>query len=405
MTLLDNCIKEIREGPWKLLQLRGNLISRQDVNGDDVDFLTSTESLHLLLRAVFEWTRAGWCHGHIRRRLSRKAELSLFFPDGSERLKLDLWLSLPQLDGVRILTLEDCSEQLSGTGLQRLPMRLEVALYIQHLLAKKKDLRKDKYRRALEEYRQQCPEFANALKGVEELGFISEEAREQSRSILQENFPHPAPGKRSLLRLYEEGFLSFPRSLKAVCVMGCDGAGKTSLAKSLWKSSERYPRIFTGKHLYRKSLLYKLAVIFIRPLTFQSRERFDELLAPLAYLRACLGLRIKLLLRWRQGVTLIDRGLLDFLYLDRKTNRPRFSRLFFLSRLCGKRVPVIHVMADYAAIKQRKDEVSQAGHECYDRDMWRTHALRCPTNYLSFNNADSIENSSQALDQILGQLS
>ena len=402
--MLEKCIKGIKEGPWTLLQLRGNLISSEDVNGDDVDFLTSTESLHLLLEAVFEWTRAGWCHGHVRRRLSRKVELSLFTPDGTGCLKLDLWIFLPQLEGGRTLTLDDCHEFLSGTGIQRLPLRLEVALYLQHLLAKKKNLREKKYRRALVDYQRRCPEFAGGLASAEKQGTISREVRLQSREALQEAFQNPSPGKKSLLRLYEEGLLSFPRNAKAYCVMGCDGAGKTTLARSLRKSGQQYARVFTGKHLYRKSLLHKLAVIFIRPLTFQSRERFDEIFAPLAYLRACLGLRMKLL-RWRQGITLIDRGLLDFLYLDRKTDDPRFSRLFFLSRLCGKRVPVIHVIADYAAISQRKDEVSEAGHECYDRDMWNAHATRCPTNYLTFNNTESIEDSARTLDQVLRGLS
>jgi hypothetical protein len=404
MALLDNCIRGIKEGPWTLLQLRGDLISSKDVNGDDVDFLTSPESLDLLLKSVFEWTKNGWCHGHVRRRLNRKAELCLFSPEGSACLKLDLWLRLPQLDEGRTLTLENCVGLLSGTGIQRLPLKLEVALYLQHLLAKKKDLREDKYRKSLANYRQRCPEFALELESVEELGIIPGEVKEHSAEILREAFGESPTGKTPLLGIYEEGFLSYPRTVKAISVMGCDGAGKTSLSWSLTELEKRYARVFTGKHLYRKSWLYKLAVIFIRPFTFQSRERFDELFAPLVYLRACLGLRIKLL-RWKRGITLIDRGLLDFMYLNRKSDRPGFSRLFFLSRLCGKRIPVVHVMADYAAIRQRKDEVSEKGHECYDKDMWQAHALRCPTDYLAFNNTGSLKNSSLALDQVLRKLS
>ena len=404
MALLDNCIKEIKEGPWTLLQLRGDLISGKDVNGDDVDFLTSPESLYLLLKSVFEWTRNGWCHGHVRRRLNRKTELSLFSPEGSACLRLDLWLSLPQLDGGRTLTLEDCGGLYTGTGIQRLPLKVEVALYLQHLLAKKKDLGEEKYRRSLANYRRRCPEFEAGLESIEELGIIPEEVEGHSAAILRETFAKPLARKTPLLGLYEEGFLSFPRPVKAISVMGCDGAGKTSLSRSVTEAGKRYARVFTGKHLYRKSWLYKLAVIFIRPLTFQSRERFDELFAPLVYLRACLGLRIKLL-RWQHGITLIDRGLLDFMYLNRKSDRPGFSRLFFLSRLCGKRVPVVHIVADYAAIRQRKDEVSEEGHGCYDKDMWQAHALRCPTDYLTFNNTGSLENSSPALDQILQELS
>ena len=52
-------------------------------------------------------------------------------------------------------------------------------------------------------------------------------------------------------------------------------------------------------------------------------------MAPLVYLRGSLGLRLKLL-NASQRILLIDRSLVDFLMIDRKTDHPRFSRCLWL---------------------------------------------------------------------------
>jgi thymidylate kinase len=186
--------------------------------------------------------------------------------------------------------------------------------------------------------------------------------------------------------------------------MGCDGSGKTTLASAIAASHADIEGVLTGKHLYRKSWLYKLLVIFVRPLLLQDREHFDETFAPVAYLRACIGLRLKLWRRTR-GVLLMDRSLADFLYVGRKTESPQFCRSLWLSRVIGRRIPVVHFILPFERVRERKQEMTRAGHAAYDAAMFRHFTQRAPTDYVAFNNAGAVTPGAEALGRILQRLS
>jgi hypothetical protein len=189
-----------------------------------------------------------------------------------------------------------------------------------------------------------------------------------------------------------------------VTVMGCDGCGKTSLCRRLASRRADIRGVYTGKHLYRKSLVYKLLVIFVRPLLFQGREKFDDALAPLAYLLACLRLQAKLLLP-RTGMVLIDRSLMDVLFLERKSDAPRFSAWRWLACLFGTRLPHIHFLVPFACLQERKLEVTRAGQMIYDTEVFRHFSRRTPTDYVVFDNRGALDDSAEALGRIVDWLS
>ena len=191
-----------------------------------------------------------------------------------------------------------------------------------------------------------------------------------------------------------------PRRSGLASIMGCDGVGKTTLIRELPSHLDKKVKTITGKHLYRKSILFKLAVIFIRPLLFQSRERFDESLAPLVYIRAAIGLRLKSLLN-RSRFCLVDRSIVDFLVLDRKTDNPRFSRFRRLTTVLGFRILNVHCMVDWNTVVQRKQEVTETGYAVYNMKMFRHFSRQTPTDYLLFNNDGGIEDSAAALARCL----
>ena len=183
-------------------------------------------------------------------------------------------------------------------------------------------------------------------------------------------------------------------------IMGCDGCGKTSLSRRLAADRPDIHSVYTGKHLYRKWLGYKLLVIFVRPLLCQGRETFDDTFAPLVYLLACLRLQLKLLLP-RRGLVLIDRSLMDFLLLARKTDAPRFSSCRWLAGLFGTRLPHVHLIVPFPCLQARKLEMTRAGHACYDTLMFHYLSRRIPTDYTVFDNRGTEETSAGALGRIL----
>jgi len=414
---LEKCIAELHAGDWQFIQLRGTTFDASCVDSDeDVDLLGSRESVEALLTTVFQWVRAARCHARVMARRPSKLQLRLFSLDGRHQACFDLWISLGQIDGGRsALTYEGCIAAATtvSNAIRRFPVGLEASVYVHHLICKKKDLSSDRVQHRMQVYTEGCRqaglfELADQLHSIAETQCISPEceaatlATISAQTTLQTSHWYSSIF-RTLGKLRGE-LLSAPRKSTIVSVIGCDGAGKTTLANLVQGRMPEVDQVRTGKHLYRKSLTYKLAVIFIRPLMFRDREKFDEQLAPFTYLRASAALRL-LLLRQRRGVmTLIDRSLLDFLYTRRKTDTPRFSGSRWLADFFGCRIPTVHCIVSHSRVMERKQEVTERGHLCYDDEMFARHVRQCPTDYTAFNNDSSLAQSAEALQETLRAL-
>lgn len=415
---MEVCIAEFFSGDWQFVQLRGRPLSADYINGEDIDLLGTRHSVDLLFDAVYNWVRHRRCHARINARRKDKIELTLFSIDGCDYVKYDLWINIFQIDSGRIcLRYEHILHLINEVGsIVRLPLDVEVALYLQHLQVKKKCQVSDSARGRLGNYHvallQQDTnhDLAKVIESILSQNTIDELSGNHALNVLHlRTAIHLHSDQNRFFRRWHgkllEACLAAPREMRLVSIMGCDGAGKTTLALSLEERMSQITRVFKGKHLYRKSFIHKAAVIFVRPLFFQSRENFDERLAPLVYLRACVGLRIKY---WRQanrGLMLIDRSITDFLYLDRKTEHPGFSRFKFLAKLFGKRIPTIHCIVNFENIVKRKVEMSEAAISRYNHDMFHHFTNAVPTDYLVFNNDGTLEESVEALGLIIPQLS
>lgn len=404
---LRECVERIATGPWRFVQLRGDTFGPSHIGGDDVDLLGTRDSVHALCDAAFAWARAGECHLRVTSRDHFKTALSLISIDGEHRLDLDLWIELWQIDNRHAcLRYSDCEHHLENLhgSIRRLPLPLETAVYIHHLVSKRKDLKGESARKRLTAYEDACgnieeSDLADALAHIRTHAEIDPARLKPFDALIHHAFPHLQRGK-NLWKKFLSTWPHIPRRTWLASVMGCDGAGKTTLAKRLVEDDPSIGGVLTGKHLYRKSFTYKLTVIFIRPLLLQSRERYDETIAPLVYLRACLGLRLKLW-KHRNRLWLIDRSILDFLMVDRKSDVPRFSRFLWLSRFFGARIPVIHCVLPYARVIERKQEVTEAGHDAYDTLMFRELSRRIPTDYVVFNNSGTLDESASSAASIL----
>lgn len=410
---LAGLLEELRHGPWRFIQLRGAPIGDRDIDAGDVDLLGSRASVHALLGAAFAWVRAGRCHLRIRSRDANKTVLVLYSLDGGHAVSLDLWVGLWQLDGGKArLRYEQCEPLLAApeTAIRRLPLAAEVCLYVHHLITKNKDLASERVQARLAGYVEACAATGEAALAAALVRIAGERRIDAEALALCNGRLHRlglvGSGPRWPGKLADElraAWLDAPRQTRCVALMGCDGSGKTSLARELQKQAPSTYSLYTGKHLYRKSLLYKLATIFIRPLLFQPREQFDETLAPWNYLRAAFALQVKLWF-WRAGITLVDRSLVDFLVVARKTDRPRFHGARWLAVLFGRRIATVHVVVPEDSLQERKQEMTRQGHAEYDRLMFEHFSRRVPTDYCAFYNGASLEDSRQVLGRLLTRL-
>jgi len=72
--------------------------------------------------------------------------------------------------------------------------------------------------------------------------------------------------------------------------------------------------------------------------------------------------------------------------------------------VAGCRVPTIHCCVSFENVMRRKQEMTAAGHAAYDRDMFLAHTQRVPTDYVGFNNDQTLEAAQAALARILTRL-
>lgn len=412
------CLRRIETGPWKLLQLRGDWpVVCEAGQQDDVDLLASDEDVSQLTDAARTWVREGLCHLHIVRGRSAKTQMTIWSLDGLQCVILDLWIELNQLDHGRFsIRAEDCSSAVNSAKRNpgRLPPDLECCIYLHHLACRRRDLSGPGVQCRLNGYMKRCssggfPELTAAMRRCCQQTCVDAESLAVTLGHLRRTIRlRPAKGFR--LRTVERLksiLIGRPRRISLLSVIGCDGCGKTTLIRRLVTSDPAEYSQRTGKHLYRKSWIYKLSVILLRPLISRSREQFDEQLAPLIFLRAAAALRILVLWRWlirSRDVQLIDRGLDDFLWTDRKSDSAGFSRCAWLSRCFGIRIPVVHLLVSGANLQQRKQEVTALGHVAYDSAMFGHLAQRCPTDYMLFCNDIAIEEAAHAFGRIVSAM-
>ncbi len=405
-------------GTYQFLLLRETALDLSCVDSGDIDLLGSPQSVNSLLEFAFQLALQGTFHFRVVKRNPRKVALCLFSFDGAHRIELDLWIELWQIDrSARMLCYADCrSKIVAHTGaIFRLPIHLEACIYIHHLASKQRDLSTRGIRHRLKFYRQSLRNNGptTLTSPLDELiggGAISNDmlylTAEMLESQLGATFKRSAGSVRAsfLLTKLRAWMLGAPRRTNMIAIMGCDGVGKTSILRALVETSPQVQRLFTGKHLYRKSLIYKLMVALMRPLMRTPREKFDEQFALFAYFRASVALRLKF---WygsvfrRPGLTLIDRSLADFIYVNRKTDEPRFCKGYKISSFIGLRIPVIHLVVDHDILMERKLEFTRKGHEIYDVDMQTFLIDRNPTHYTVFNNSHGLEKSATALSNLI----
>jgi hypothetical protein len=404
-------------GGARFLLLRETSLGDAAIDEGDIDLLCARDAVSALISKLDVLGSELGLGLLVERSAPRKTRVSLFSADLRHSLHLDLWTDLWQLaDGTRSLRWRDLSglSIASKGGFRRLPERLELAVYLEHLRVKRKNLASPGVRARLEHYVGACatdPDVSEALRSVaaDPPAELPPRLHAWSRTVLDGALgPQHRwlalfrraqdPARRAWMRRVRP-----PPGARAVALIGADGIGKSTLGKVLAGDREGREHVL-GKSFYRRGLLFRGLYRLNRRLGAPfSQESIDEALPALAYTVAALRLRRRLSDPATRGL-LIDRFLPDFLYLGRKGDRARFSRWAWISRVLYVSLPVVHLTADHAVLAGRKLEISPAGLRRYDRDMTRFYTSLPFVRYLRLQNAGSVDQASRVLCGRLAQL-
>ena len=405
----------------RFVLLRETPLDAAALDAGDIDLLGTRASVDALLAHLDVSCRELELNLFVERTGPRKTRVSLCSPDLAHELQFDLWTDLWQLDGGRrSLRWRDVAPlcRHAPAGFARMPLRLEAAVYVEHLRAKRKDLGSAGVRRRLEHY----AAALHAASGTpDELGAeLSAVAAAAPAALpakllgLAVSTLEHALGRRhrwrtpwrrleDALRRARSRLERPPPGARAVALVGPDGIGKSTVGKALVASDAGWDEYVLGKALYRRSLLFRGIYKLNRGTGARlSQERIDEALAGLAFPTAVLRLRRRLAAA-RDRALVIDRFAADFLYVGRKADRARFSRWGWLASLLYVSLPVVHMTAPYAVLSGRKQEISEAGLLRYERDMTRFYTRRSRVCYLRFANHGTAEEAVRLLGRQLAE--
>jgi hypothetical protein len=379
------------------------------VSAGDIDLLGDEASVAALLKHLYELALAGVCHFRVRRGNPDKTRVTVYSPDLADHVELDLWTNLRQFDaGRRCLRFEHIAKLLGGEGaIRSMPIELEAAIYLQHLVAKGKDVASPTVQRRLSHYAAACrgTDMAGHVYSVLSSRKVLPAVEAATLKTIEARIGRPLPQRTIAERLRA---WRFPRLMDArvIAFIGCDGVGKTSVIDAIAEHTPGIEKLL-AKQLYRQSLTFRGAYKINKATIRKPSEWVDEMLAPLAF--DCARRALKFKLRYhrdeRLNVLLLDRYLGDFLYVGRKRGEADFVKL---RKLCpGKswQCPLVHFVVPFATLAGRKQEISEAGQRAYDLAMidHYTRAGRA-TDYLVFANTGTIEQATAALTSHITEL-
>ncbi len=453
-SLLQSLNELLRAVDGRVVLLRP-LTASFDSQSDDIDLLLTESQLRQLICAAQAACHEGQIHGRIRQTVDTKVELTLWTIDCTQRLMIDLWTSFDQLPHQRqksisatrflntLSPLTRHSETNSSLdaadpripALRQLPPDIDLCVLLQHLAKKRKSLSartvRERITAACRRLATWSPDPATVSVPHNLLATLRELAGELDKAIiitrnnitLTERYLvrrlAAASGNRGL-RILEprrsRGILTDLRKaimkrLPCLAVIGSDGAGKSSLVRTLAKQQPTAQPV-VAKNLYRRSLSYQIVTGLLKRFGGQTRGLFDDRFAPIVTLRAIPAAWIKLLLRLnpfaRNGrpvpqsppavdrgripdALIFDRSVASFLITNRKSDTPTLCcGATWIESLMPPVTSVLMLMP-WDELTRRKQEMSACGHQQYQRLLFEQAQRQSPMDVILLARTESAE--------------
>jgi thymidylate kinase len=471
LTLLNDFLLRVTDGPMVLLR---PLPMDFDFRRDDVDLLLTELQRTELLQTIFNATAAGQLHMRVRQASEEKVQICLWNLSCTSSLTVDLWSAFTQLPNhprrviradclLTIAVAETAGLRLGRMSLDsplsatiRMPADIDLCLLILHLVSKKKQLTSPVVRHrlllAFDRLRRVSLDETDSLPFLSEISLLlnsaeplldsvsipSQLVRDVEAHLLKriQSFSdetcEPIPKHRGR-RVYPAKTRRWlMKRVPCLAVVGSDGAGKSSVCRSLAESSQIDFEPCVGKKLYRRSLMYQLLSGLAKRIVGIGRGDFDDLMAGWIALRASLSLWNHFVYRPAVGTDfasqeagafgraadeafplhqkphcrttlLLDRSVASFLIVDRKTSDPQLLRsATWLERLIPP-VTTLLLVVPFRQLAKRKQEMSSQGHERYQQLLFEQAMRQKPVDVIVVANTQSVGDAARVIRRICSE--
>jgi thymidylate kinase len=198
------------------------------------------------------------------------------------------------------------------------------------------------------------------------------------------------------------------KQVPCIAIDGSDGAGKTTLIRSLCRSTDEPMKPVVAKKLYRQSWVYQIVHSTLRYLTGRDRCAVDDQLAAFTTVRA--AMRLWCAFAWtlirdrfaRRRTLLLDRSVGSFLIRNRKGQSLAMTPMWsFISRFVPPMTTVL-LTVPWSVLQTRKQEMSQSSHEAYQSWLWLLVTRHRPFDVIVFDNTLPSHSAADGLLTMLG---
>lgn len=449
LSLLNSLLLRVEGLPIALLR---PLPQNFDAERDDVDLLISHEQRSRLLEIAFKATATEHFHFRVLQSCAEKVQLTFWDERCEESLKVDLWSSFSQIpnhrrkaiSAERLLALHaghstaiqkgPADDSILLEAAVRLRSDIEFCLLILHLVVRKKSLATTVTRERLDSAFENLKSFSltespERIDGLPELLQVAESTRfsnvlSQQHVQLAESHLFRELAKADLSDA--QPFLDFRKPGRTICrarrwiaqqapcivIIGSDGAGKTTICKSLVAACPSSIVPMVAKKLYRRSLIYRISTGLAKRIGIE-RGLFDEQHCIWLTLRAATAFwmvsvwhmtkqAMRALLKIKRSrIMLLDRSIAGFLIQDRKSQNPRLHpQAESLERVLPPSTTVL-LSVSFEKLSLRKQEMSYLGHQLYQRILFEQALRQSPVDLIVLSNSGNSDGAVRSIQSIL----
>ena len=386
-------------------ELRPKPLTPEVCFSGDYDFLYDGKKKPELIREIVLFLKYKGASFVILRKNHQKLQVQVFDYASGQKIILEFWSaavispSLGAFNYSSALSWHDLEKFISSTNDDyRINPNIRALVYITHLKARNKDLKKPENIARLKYFREHCLPEGPGYEPLNEILLKLVEGRENLRDgnkkalDLLNKAGSYRPVKAFFYTIGTKIRSTFSGTLspRLMTVVGPDGAGKTTILKKAITRNDRSLIYYKFKDLYRKHNGLEKLIRRYYPDRSLKRNQIDERVAGIHFLWASIVFFFLRIFYFRKFIVL-DRYFYDLLLTGIRDENQKGHEVWWHKIGCflAPRPRCLFILdVSYEIAKKRKDEISEENWDLIFNNYLKCYFLK-PSKYLALCNTET----------------